>query len=843
MKKLFKINKLYSMLALLTCLALASCAADSLRRDGLALLDAGQTEAGLAKLEEAAKSEPGELKYRAEFLRKREQATGNILRAADSDRINSQLDAAEVNYRRVQKIEPGNDRAKAGLDAIEAARRHAARLKDAQALAKKGDTDAVQGRLASILAENPTHREALAMQRQMEEQNARGLGNAPVLKTKFKKPVTLQFRDANLKMVFEALSRAGGINILLDRDIRADLKTTIFVKDAALEDTLDLILLQNQLEKKVLNDNSVLVYPVSPAKTRDYQDLKVRSFQLNTADPKQMLTMIKTILKTKDVFVDEKTNSLIMRDTPDAIRLAEKLITAQDQPESEVMLEVEVLEVTRSTLLELGIKYPDQLNLSLSGTAASTTPIISSTGVTTLINNPATDLNLSTLRDAWNGKGGSNVKVAPLSLTLNAKRETGDANILATPRIRVRNREKAKILIGDRVPVITSNPVASIATGTATATNTTATSVQYLDVGLKLDVEPNIYLDDEVGIKVNLEVSNIVKEVSGSSGTLAYQIGTRSVQTVLRLKDGETQVLAGLISDEDRNSAQKIPGLGDLPILGRLFGTNNDNKRKTEIVLSITPRLVRGNKHTDAQNIEFWSGTEAMLKSRPLNLAPDATVSIDGSGGVSTSGTATPGTPPGSPTPRTSPRPPIIPGIAPGVPPALPGAPQPPAVPLPVPPGTPPGPPSGEASPAQRPPPAQPVNISWQGPAQAKLGDTVTLTLNATSPGPVGVLPLAISYDTAVLRVMEVTEGAFFKQQGVQSVFSHNVDANAGRVTVELAQPSDEPLAGNGSVATITFKTIATKPQTQVSVSAWPAPGGKLPPLGLPGPHSFAIVP
>lgn len=843
MKKLNKINKLYSMLAMLVCVVLVGCAAEGLRKEGLALLDAGQTEAGLAKLEEASKSQPDELKYRAEFLRKREQATNNILRTADSDRINNQLDAAEVNYKRVQKIEPGNDRAKTGLEAIEAAKRHAIRLKDAQALAKKGDTDAVQARLASILAENPNHREALAMQRQMEEQNARGLVAAPVLKTKFKKPVTLQFRDANLKMVFEALSRAGGINILLDRDIRADLKTTIFVKDAALEDTLDLILLQNQLEKKVLNENSVLVYPVSPAKTRDYQDLKVRSFQLNTADPKQMLTMIKTILKTKDVFVDEKTNSIIMRDTPDAIRLAEKLITAQDQPESEVMLEVEVLEVTRSTLLELGIKYPDQINLSLSGTPATTKTTATAGGGTVTDTTPATDLNLRTLRNVWNGIGGGDVKVSPLSLTLNAKRETGDANILATPRIRVRNREKAKILIGDRVPVITSNPVASVATGgTATATNTTATSVQYLDVGLKLNVEPNIYLDDDVGIKVDLEVSNIVKEVSGSSGTLAYQIGTRSVQTVLRLKDGETQVLAGLISDEDRNSAQKIPGLGDLPVLGRLFGTNNDNKRKTEIVLSITPRLVRGTRHTEAQNIEFWSGTEATLKSRPLNLAPDATVSIDSGtgGGVGSPTATTPGAPgPSGQGPRTSPRPPVIPGIPPGVPPVLPGQPglpQPPILP-----GLPPGAP-GETAPRPA-APAQPVNISWQGPAQAKLGDTVSVTLNATSPGPVGVLPLAISYDTTVLRVMEVTEGSFFKQQGVQSVFSHNVDANAGRVTVELAQPSDEPLAGSGSVATITFKTIATKPQTQISVSAWPAPGGKLPPLGLPGPHSMGITP
>ena len=150
----------------------------------------------------------------------------------------------------------------------------------------------------------------------------------PTLKSKFKQPVTLQFRDANLKMVFEALSRTSGINILLDRDVRSDLKTSIFVKDASVEDTIDLILMQNQLEKKVLNDNTMFIYPNTPAKIKEYQDMVVRSFHLVNADAKQMQTMIKTMLKTKDIFVHEKNNSLVMRDTPEAVQLAEKLIAS-----------------------------------------------------------------------------------------------------------------------------------------------------------------------------------------------------------------------------------------------------------------------------------------------------------------------------------------------------------------------------------------------------------------------------------------------------------------------------------------------------------------------------------
>jgi general secretion pathway protein D len=154
------------------------------------------------------------------------------------------------------------------------------------------------------------------------------------------------------------------------------------------------------------------------------------------------------------------------------------------------------------------------------------------------------------------------------------------------------------------VPVITT---------TAAATGGfVSESVSYLDVGLKLEVEPLIYLEDEVGIKVGLEVSNIVKEIrTVGSNTLSYQIGTRNAATVLRLRDGETQVLAGLISNEDRQTAVRVPGLGEMPLIGRLFSNTTDNRTKTEIVLLITPRLLRQIARPDAASVEFAAGTEA----------------------------------------------------------------------------------------------------------------------------------------------------------------------------------------------------------------------------------------
>ena len=264
--------------------------------------------------------------------------------------------------------------------------------------------------------------------------------------------------------------------------------------------------------------------------------------------------------------------------------MAEKLIANQDKGEPEVMLEVEVLEVTRRRLLELGLRFPQSLAVGLVGAAGTAGTV--------------------TLRE-WHDHKSDLVRLTftdPLFL-FSLHQQDGRTNVLANPRIRVKNKEKARIHIGDRVPVITT---------TAAATGGfVSESVTYLDVGLKLEVEPQIFLEDEVGIKVGLEVSNIGSTITSTSGTRTYQIGTRNATTNLRLRDGETQVLAGLISDEDRRTADRVPGLGDLPVAGRLFSSTSDDATRSEIVLLITPRLQRTLARPDAGSVEFAAGTEA----------------------------------------------------------------------------------------------------------------------------------------------------------------------------------------------------------------------------------------
>jgi general secretion pathway protein D len=254
--------------------------------------------------------------------------------------------------------------------------------------------------------------------------------------------------------------------------------------------------------------------------------------------------------------------------------------------------------------MDLGIQLPSSItrtssSITGSGNSSSSSGSGSSSGGSIATNNFA-----------------SLITTIPSPLLLaNLSMTDSDSNLLANPRIRVRNRERAKVLIGEKLPVITSTAVQNAGV---------ASSVSYIDVGLKLEVEPQVYLDDEVGIKLQLEVnSNLGSVTVGNSTTgitTAYQVGTRTAQTVLRLHDGETQVLAGLINDNDTDTWNKVPGLSDLPVLGRLFSNDNSNHEKTEIVLLVTPRILRNLDTPDGDTLAVPAGTEAAVGALPLSI-------------------------------------------------------------------------------------------------------------------------------------------------------------------------------------------------------------------------------
>lgn len=566
-----KMRHLISLLCIFLCVAfITSCNAPS--------------EPLSQKMESTRKTSPLSKK---EALRQRDISFLHWQNMAETAHNSGNLDAAELAYRKLLAIDPANSRAIYGLKHLETERRHNSLITTAEKQLKQGDAIAAQKTLYPVLIENSKHRHALALQRQIEEQKLKN-NYRPKLNDNARKPISLEFRDASLHTIFEMISQLSGINFILDKEVRPDFKASILIKDSTIENTVKMLLLSNHLEQKIINSNTVLIYPNTPERNSENQELVVKSFYLGNADVKQTLNMVVTIIKSKDIYFDERLNLLVVRDTPDKMAIAEKLIMSQDLAEPEVMLEMEVLEVSTNRLKELGIRYPDQLSAGVVGDVASGIAGAAVGGVLSLnqLHNITDDMVKVTLPDP--------------TLLLKLSKTDTESNLLANPRIRVKNREKAKIHIGERVPVITTTSSVNIGI---------AESVNYLEVGLKLGVEPDIHIEDDVSIKVELEVSNIIDTITTASGSKTYRLGTRTAQTTLRLKNGETQVLAGLIQDMDRTSAQKVPLLGDIPLLGRLFSSHGSDKNKTEIMLLITPHIVRNLERPSVGITEFMSGT------------------------------------------------------------------------------------------------------------------------------------------------------------------------------------------------------------------------------------------
>ncbi len=698
-------------------------------RDSQALIDQGHYQDGLAGLEQAMRERPGDAERRIVYFRSRDQVVNRLLALAGSELGAGRLEAAGSAFTQVLGIDANNARAAAGLAAIDAARRHQVLAGDAKARLAAGDMVSADLMAKAILVENPSHPLAREIDRELRERERKKALTVPTLKSKLQNPVTLEFRDAPLKLVMEALARSAGINFILDREVRSDIRASIFVRNVLVEDALDMIIQNHQLEKKILTEDTILVYPNTPQKLREHQELVMRTFHLGNADPKQTLSLLRTMLKTKDIFIDERVNMLVMRDTPDAIRAAERLIAAQDTADPEVVLDIEILEVSRSKVRDLGITYPS----------------------------------------AFSGPGGKLFEIKDLSsrtigvdtgYKLSLLRTDGESKTLANPRVRVRNREKARVHVGDRVPVI-SNVLVSQGSNNPV----TAEQIQYLEVGIKIEVEPTVHADDTVAIKINLDVSTLGAAKKSASGNEIFPVGTRNASTVLRLRDGETQALMGLIRDDDSQSGAGLPFVGEVPLLDRVFGNKKTSQESKELVLLITPQLVRGVERTDATLAEFWSGTEAVVRTRSpfvRQTADKEPRSASGSG-ATLALAATPA--PAAPTP------------------------------------------------------ALPMILSWQGPASSKVGEEFDVELRARSEGLIRGTSVQLRYDPELLEVLSVADGGFFSQVGGAAVFTPRIDPGLGVVFATLGASGAASTKGDGALIKLRVKSRKAAPAASLQIT------------------------
>lgn len=746
---------------LLAALVLAGCAQQRIREETTAQLREGNFEAAIAGLQNGVAQYPESALLRAGLAGARSEAIARLVAEASQFRSVGKFDEADKTIARGLGLEPGNPRLITLQGDLVLARRQRTQLEEINTFIAAGKKDKALRVVEGALRDAPRQPDLLALQRRLELELRLDNGVGAQRSLAESRPISLDFRNAPLSTVLDAMTKGSGINFILDRDVRQDAKVTLYLRSTRVDDAIDLVISANQLARRTIDANTVLIYPNTPEKLREHQEQVIRVFHLANAEAKSTAAFLKNMLRIKDPYVDEKSNILSIRESPELVALAERLVALHDVGDAEVMMEVEILEIKTSRLTELGINFPNSVSLTPLAAAGQT------------------GLTLGSL----NGINNDRIGVSVAGLLINLRREVGDFNILANPRIRAKSREKASILIGDKVPVITS---------TSSATGFVAESVSYLEVGLKLNVEPVVSPDDEVTIKLGLEVSSLAKEVRTTAGSLAYQIGTRNATTTLRLRDGETQLLAGLISNEDRSTSNRVPGLGDLPIAGRLFSSQRDDVQRTELVLAITPRILRSAPRPDISQAEMWVGTELATKLRASPLLKTST--------FDSANDATPA-PASAATKSDAPVAPAVPLAAPVV--------------------------------------VAPATLGWRAPPEVKVGDTFAVELGLTSATPLRGAPLEIAFPMGAFEVVEVSEGEFFRQEGAVTSFTHAVNAGTGRIGVAVLRSDTTGSFGQASVLTLRLKAKAAGPATLSLTSFKPislagtVPVGELPVLNL----------
>jgi general secretion pathway protein D len=393
-------------------------------------------------------------------------------------------------------------------------------------------------------------------------------------------PIAVNFRDAKLKDALKIVCDPYGLNFVFDKNTD-NLTVSVSAKNVTFEQAFNMLLRSSNTAYKVLGPNSVFVYEDTPEKKKQYADRYFKTFHLSTLKAERMAEILKASMDIKTLVANNDLGTIEIRDTRDTLDVAERLIATADRKPAEIMLDMEVLEIDRSEEEKLGLDYGSQITASIPAGSLKTLAVGSSLLTQSTVTFPTT--------------------------TLTYMKKHSNSRTLSNPRVRTVDGQAAKIHVGDRVPLQS----ASI----QDATGQSRILYEYHDIGIKLDVVPKYHLDDSIFVDLNIEVSSLGDNL-GTQDQPAFKIGTRNVHTSMILREGETAVLGGLISDQEQKSLNGVPKLADTPLLERLFTTHDDSGQRTELLLTITPHVLRQQSLPSARNTDFYSGTGQEYSTR-----------------------------------------------------------------------------------------------------------------------------------------------------------------------------------------------------------------------------------
>jgi general secretion pathway protein D len=544
-------------------------------------------------------------------------ATTSALRSGERAEFAQDYDLAVVEYTRALQRDPGNSAARKGLERSKAraALHHYSRGRQLNA-AGRVDEALVELQMASEL--NPADpnvqdlldsvrtqlRTKIAVAREgkteLETLIARSQNLPPPgsdLPADVKLPASLTFREASSRDIYTALARFANMNLVFDPQFR-DQPVTIDLRNTTLENALGTLSMATRNFYRVSGQRTITVIPDTPAKQREYEEEIVQTFYLSNADVKETMDLLRIVIDNRRLAPITATNALSIKDTPERVAAAGRLIAAIDKARPEVVIDVELMEVDRMRLREYGLQI-----------ASPGSPGIN--GQVDINQENMTLRNLRNLTDA-------DIFLTNLpSLFYRLLKSDNHTRTLANPQLRTSEGVPAQARFGERVPVpvTTFSPIA-----TGGVAQQPITSFNYENIGVNIDITPRTHHDDEVSLALKIEVSSI----SGTGFGGLPTFGNRTISTVIRLRDGETNLLAGLIRDDERQVLEGVPGLSDLPIVGKLFAHTRRETQETDIVLTLTPRIIRvlDLDENDLRPFRVGRSGEAPLLELPIITEP-----------------------------------------------------------------------------------------------------------------------------------------------------------------------------------------------------------------------------
>src|SRR5256886_1039966 len=581
-------------------------------------------------------------------------------------------------------------------------------------------------------------------------------------------PITLKLTE-DTKVIYETVGKLAGINVLFDPDYTSR-RVKIELNGVTLEQALQIIALESKTFWRPVTPSTIFVASDTPAKRKDVEQSVIKTFYLaNLSQPTELqdvVNALRQILEISRIQPLPSQGALVVRGTPDQIALAEKLVGDLDKARSEVIVDVAVMQVSRDKARTLGINPPTSATVALQNNINTTTPATTTGGTTTTTGNTgstsgsANQINLNRL---------GNLNATDFTVTINPATATALFNdsttkIIQNPQIRAVDGQKASLKIGDRVPVATGSFQPGI--GGVGINPLVNTQFQYLDVGVNIDITPRVHAAREVTLKISMDISNVTGQ-SNIGGISQPIIGQRKIEHEIRLKEGEVNLLGGMLEDSTTKSLSGIPGLSQIPILRYLFGQTNTEHRENEIVFALIPHVVRSQDLSELNQRALQVGTASAIELRRVSRpAP-------GDGGAPTQPTPTP--PPAQSAPP----------------------------------------------PAQTPPPSQ----GSAGGAASFMFDPANVTQPAGSTFAVNVLltgaqnvysvPLQVSYDPKVLQVVNVSNGGLLSQDGQSVALVHRDDDQSGALQITATRPPGSAgISGQGAVVTLTFMAKASGQST-----------------------------